>query len=379
MITNTGKSILSKYLIGQAPAYASYIAVGCGPKPLTTSASSQDYSDQASLDFEMFRVPIISRGYVTTDSDTTELVLTAELPTEERYEITEVGVYSAGANPAAGGNDSRVLYSFNTNSENWELHSLDVAEAIIAEYGNLDDEGDNVIRNDVGNNGIIFVTNADNPLFINPERVSRGERSRFLNNMVVMRGDLSEIDKTGDVLVPASQARHIHLTGTQILLDKNSPNDEIRLAFSVINKDGLAAGNPSTVRIVVEFASEDVSGSTGQWARLQKEYTASDLSSDGERYKVLSSSLGSLIKSPEFSWEAIKIVKIYVSVLDNLGDPDPDYYVALDAIRFENLNTTSPLYGLTGYTVLKTEDGNAVVKEANTANLIEFRFAMDVV
>ena len=33
MITNTGKGILAKYLVGQAPAYASYIALGCGPKP----------------------------------------------------------------------------------------------------------------------------------------------------------------------------------------------------------------------------------------------------------------------------------------------------------------------------------------------------------
>jgi len=33
MITNTGKTIIGKYLLGQAPAFASYIAVGCGPKP----------------------------------------------------------------------------------------------------------------------------------------------------------------------------------------------------------------------------------------------------------------------------------------------------------------------------------------------------------
>ncbi len=34
MITNTGKSIMAKYLVGQAPAYASHIAIGCGAKPL---------------------------------------------------------------------------------------------------------------------------------------------------------------------------------------------------------------------------------------------------------------------------------------------------------------------------------------------------------
>jgi hypothetical protein len=39
----------------------------------------------------MFRVPISSRGYVQ-ENGMNKIVLTAELPTEERYEITEVGL-----------------------------------------------------------------------------------------------------------------------------------------------------------------------------------------------------------------------------------------------------------------------------------------------
>jgi hypothetical protein len=162
MITNTGKNILAKYLVGQAPAYASYIAIGCGPKPvlslscdikktsilnnvatITTSenienphgfsvgqkvivsnslksniddiylgyhtilsvpspitftyaltsldlteeilspmaTASLDFSDKTSLDFEMFRVPITSKGYVTENGQS-KIVFTAELPTE---------------------------------------------------------------------------------------------------------------------------------------------------------------------------------------------------------------------------------------------------------------------------------------------------------
>ena len=67
MITNTGKYIIAKYLLGQTPAYASYMALGCGPKPLDTSDSAPDYSAKENLDFEMFRVPISSRGYVVED------------------------------------------------------------------------------------------------------------------------------------------------------------------------------------------------------------------------------------------------------------------------------------------------------------------------
>lgn len=377
MITNTGKAILAKYLIGQAPAYASYIAVGCGPKPRPLSGGgSVDYSAKESLDFEMFRVPITSRGYVTTDTNATELVLTAELPTEERYEITELGVYSAGANPSAGANDSRILYSFSTG-ENWELHDQDVAEAIITEFGALDTEGDNNIRSDVGNGGIIFGTNADNTLFGTGARSTRDERSRFLNSMIVMRGDFSSISKVGDALVPDSQARHIHLTGTQVALDKNSPNDQVKLGFSVISREGAVNTNPDTVRIVVEFASDDVAGPGGQYARMEQEFTAADFANT--RYLVMTKDLEDLVKSAEFSWSSMSIVKIYVSVLDSLGNPTTDYFVAVDAIRFENLNTKNALYGLTGYTVLQTENEAPAVKEANTANLVEFRFAMDVI
>ena len=47
-------------------------------------------------------------------------------------------------------------------------------------------------------------------------------------------------------------------------------------------------------------------------------------------------------------------------------------------MRLENLSDTSPIYGLTGYTVTKTSEGLPIIKNANTANLLEFRFAMDV-
>ena len=63
MITNKGKDIIAKYLIGQAPAYASHIAIGCGAKPLDTADDfdPDTYINNTELNFEMFRVPITSR------------------------------------------------------------------------------------------------------------------------------------------------------------------------------------------------------------------------------------------------------------------------------------------------------------------------------
>jgi hypothetical protein len=46
-----------------------------------------------------------------------KLYLTAELPTEERYEISEIGIYSAGSNPSAGAYDSKTIFAFYTNRE----------------------------------------------------------------------------------------------------------------------------------------------------------------------------------------------------------------------------------------------------------------------
>lgn len=373
MITSTGKNILSKYLIGQAPSYASYIAAGCGPSARLTTSTNQDYSDQKALEFEMFRSPIISRGYVT-ENGVTEIVLTAEVPTEERYEITEVGVYSAGANSAAGANDSRTLFSF-AQTENWEHHSANLATTIPVIDGPLDGNQEETQGEIVDQGNQVFFVNADNSLFENNiSRIQRNERCRFLNDMLVLRGDLSTIGKTGGILEASGD--HIHITGISINFDKNSADDEIRFAFSVLNRLNNNDA-PNTVRIVVMAASTDIEAENGEYAFIQAEISASQMQDN--RYFVISSRLQDLIKSAEFSWQAMSIIKVYVEVLDSVGDPDPDYYVALDAIRFENLNTVNALYGLTGYTVIKTSDATPIVKEANTSNLIEFRFAMDVI
>lgn len=394
MITTTGKDILAKYLVGQAPAYASYIAIGCGAKPLNTGAVLDDYSDKKALDLEMFRVPVTSRGYVNEDG-VDKIVFTAELPTEERYEITEVGVYSAGANPAAANFDSRTIYSF-TDSENWEWHRSTDAISIPIIYEPLDAEfEDNIIlpKFDLNGNGTIdagtaeedlpvFQTNADNRIFTEQGRVERYERCRFLNNMIVMRGDQADLSVDGSGNIVYNSGNHIHLNGISINLDRNAPTDELKFAFSLVNKDGnTPVSKPDRVLILVEFASTDQTG-IGEFARLEVdiEDTEGDeiFDFDENRYFVVTKKLQDLVKSSGFSWDAIAVAKIYVSVLDDGGNPSSDYYVAIDALRFENVTTQNPLYGLTGYSVIKNTDAETIVKTSNTTNFVEFRFAVGV-
>lgn len=384
MITNKGKSIIGKYMLGQAPAYASYLAVGCGPTPLQTEDVADNFATKENLDFEMFRVPISSRGFVN-ENGIDKIVLTAELPTEERYEITEVGLYSAGSNPSAGAQDSKTVFAF-TQGENWEYHTATSSIAIPVISVPLDANDDDII-NATGTANGVFQTNADNSIFYNTDRVDRYERPRFLNNTILMQGDDSDLSIGGggsggvDHFVVDS-GNHIHLTSPNVDFSQNSPLDELRFAFSLVNRDGTSAANPDTVRILIDFAGTD-SNSPTTYARfeinIEDGVDGYDFATN--RYFVVSKQLQELYKSQNFTWNAVTVVKIYVSIFDSLSGgyfPTSDYYIALDALRLENVATVNPLYGLTGYSVIKNDNATTIIKSPNTNNYVEFRFSIGV-
>ena len=384
MITNKGKSIIGKYMLGQAPAYASYLAVGCGPIPLQTEDIADDFATKESLDFEMFRVPISSRGFVNEDG-IDKIVLTAELPTEERYEITEVGLYSAGSNPSAGAQDSKTVFAF-TQGENWEHHTASAATAIPIISVPLDPDEDDII-NAPGTETGVFQTNADNSIFYSTDRLERYERARFLNNTILMQGDDSDLSLDGGGSggvdhIAIDSGNHIHLTSPSVDFSKNSPIDELRLAFSLVNRDGGSASAPDTIRILVDFAGTDQT-SPSIYARFEVniEDGVDGYDFATNRYFVVSKQLQELYKSQNFIWNSVTVVKIYVSVFDSLSGglyPTSDYYIALDAMRLENIATVNPLYGLTGYSVIKNDDATTIIKSPNTNNYIEFRFSIGV-
>jgi hypothetical protein len=383
MITDAGKSIIGKYLLGQAPAYASYIAIGCGPTPLDTSDIQGDFFDKASLDFEMFRVPISSRGFVK-ENGIDKIVLTAELPTEERYEISEVGLYSAGSNPSAGAYDSKTIFTF-TAGENWQHHTAAAATEINTFTAPLDNEEDDNI---IAVADTVFQTNADNSIFFKTSRASKYERCRFLNNIILIQGDDADLTiseesgPTEDHFVVESGSNHIHLTSPQVDFSRNSPKDELRLAFCLVSKDGSSSAIPDTIRVLVDFSSTDAG--SGEFARFEAEINHADSgntesSQDFEtnRYFVVSKELQELYTTANFTWDAVTVVKIYACAID-AGVPSEDYYIALDAMRLENTQTTNPLYGLTGYSVVKNDNAETITKSPNTSNYVEFRFTVGV-
>lgn len=403
MITNSGKDILAKYMIGHAPAYASHLAFGSGATPLSTSDNFDlsGYAEKKTLDFEMFRAPIISRGYVTENVvdengvvqvDTSgnilqysEIVFTAELPTNERYEISEIGVYSAGSNPSASSNDSRILQYF-SNNDNWEYHTETAASSLPTHIKPLDQDSDGILLGPEGQINVeylAFNANADNSVLDNNTRISRNERPRFLNNALFMRGDACSVYGSGSGIYydenPESatyDVRHIHINSLSSQLGLNAPTDELKLAFSVINKDPDGP-DPGQVKIIVEFSTPE-GADNPQSARLKIHKTSVQDDFGNNRYFVETQKLEDLERTSEFSWDVATSLKIYASVLDSSGAFSSDYYVCLDGLRIDNVTSASPLYALTGYTVAKTATGTPIIKSANTANLVEFRFAMDV-
>lgn len=495
MITNTGKSILAKYLVGQTPSYASHIAIGCGAKPIaalsfaiseiskidktatiktvephglikgqtidvvsddvtfngtftilsttsdtisylvsssgtvvTTAATGfiyLNYKNKERLDFEIARVPILSRGYVTEESETlldefgnperiSKIVFTAELPTTDRYEISEIGVYSALSNVLASTSDSRALYSFSSN-EGWAYHSAtgNAVTSIPNISGRLDGSlNDNSISNDAieipGSSPSayyqVFQAQGSNSIFLSDYRTKRFEQPRYLDNTIFIVGNNSKIDLSAngtlDVVDEWSEglvdysSNHIHLSNAKLNLDNNAVTDELKLAFSIVskNEDSALEDIPSNARIMIEFTSNDTYGE-GQWARFEVDIydinttvpstalspIVEDLSTN--RYFVITKKLEELTKSPGFSWEIVKNIKVYASVRNQSDNPSSIYYVALDGLRFENVSTPNPLYGLTGYTVVSNNANNqprTIIKSPNSTNYVEFRFEVDI-
>jgi hypothetical protein len=451
MITNTGKAIMAKYLLGQTPAYASYMAFGCGPKALktisytpttkavvsttatltitsttheivvgdyvtvsgvgygldgvfqitgvtTTTISyttavtafaqeaipstgtafvSKNYSNKTSLDLEMFRAPIISKGYVI-ENGISKIVLTADLPTDERYEITEIGIFPAESNSLNGTYDSKIISSF-SNSEGWKYNvSTDILNIV-----DTLDPNTGIIDSSFGN---VFFTNSDNAAFTYPARVQKQERPRYLNNSMIVRGDASQI--TFGTPSTSTTGNRVSLPIT-LDLTKNNLSDEFRLGFSVLSKDITSANTISTAKILVEFATNNAVLATSGREYARMEISVANGTSTGQadfpnnRYVVASKKLSDLVYSNGFSWDAVQYINVYVSVDGSDGNNSANFYVALDMLRLENTSQNNPVYGLTGYTVVKnlSTDGTyaaPLVKNTNTSNFVEFRFNMDV-
>jgi hypothetical protein len=182
----------------------------------------------------------------------------------------------------------------------------------------------------------------------------------------------------GGHLVVGADPEYIRANGISLDFAKNAPSDELRLAFSVINKDGDALSVPDTVKIIVEFTN---SVDSSKFSRL--EINVANGTGSGQhdfsnnRYCVINKELQELYTTSNFSWSSVDTINVYASVIDD-GLESDDFYIVLDALRFENLNTPNPLYGLIGYSVIQNDTAKTIIKSTNTSNYVEFKFSIGV-
>jgi len=461
MITNKGNQIITKFMLGQAPEYAAYIAVGVGATPLTINESDASLPTKSSMDFEAFRVPVTSKGVVSDEitlalsdwtvsasavtvttstphgmrpgdsallsfvatgdsakngtfiitSSTTNtfgyeqawggsatwssagsatatvsysrdrLVFKAQLPQDQRYLMSEVALYPSSSNTLALSYDSRLISGF-LPTESWAYHH--VTGGLVESINSIplvttdisDGSGSITTATFIGSgslNTALFV-NSDNNAFTWAARKARHEPPRLFNRSLIVAGDMTAF--TDDDMTLPSKPKHIINTANfRMDLSKSSPDDYIRLALSLISKDG---GSGAVVSDKVRLRLEFEDSTTGAEATATRLLRSSDFASS--RYVVVSWQLKDFSIGTQFNWNHFDTVELFVQTLNSGGTYD-DSYVAFDGLRLDNVNTENPLYGMTAYSRLKNgyESGALLEKAENSQGYIEYRLGANIV
>ena len=108
MLTTNGKTHIKRYLAGQVPAIAQSIAFGIGSK---AESATDTY-----LQFEVGRSDIVLTSF---DFVNNKLIFKAPVAEEYAGQILEVALFSTATNPEAGDYGSRLISTFDSDSEEW--------------------------------------------------------------------------------------------------------------------------------------------------------------------------------------------------------------------------------------------------------------------
>ncbi len=468
MITNDGKELISKYLLGQVPTYATHLSIGCGAVPLDSNDPlPNDIYGKQRMEFEMTRVPISSKGFVD-DSETylvtskkvvanvvslttsvynnivagesiiissvdpeldgqyrvsgvtldiggnqvgftynkttsitinpavalspsgsaivsrTKLSLTAELPTDNRYEISEVGIWSAANNSLSTQYDSRMIFNF---TQSWQLHGNSISDPTL--NTNLGFDGTTTTL-DIQDTKKVFYANTSDPLFQTNTRRARKEGPRHLNKTLMVRGDLSTItytDLDGDW---EAAGEHVHLNNISFNLLGNNTADLLKLAYSLVDKTATSLEAVKNVKILMEFFMNEVNTTSG-FAKAQIYVPGSYF--ENSRYHVSDWELSQIVDyenesalttmpytrfytSPDFSSPEVRLCRIFVQITKQDNSSSNVHFLALDGFRIDN-TTENPTYKMSEYSVIRG-NGNPIIKLTNTNNYIDFRFSLGV-
>lgn len=123
MITLNGKTYIKRYLAAQVPSIGSCIAYGLGTSPAAAGDSG--------MHFEMGRADVTLTSYDFTND---RVIFKATLPDTAGGEIHEVALWSTNENSQAGNFSSKLLASFDSDSETW-VNNVDGTPALYSTEG----------------------------------------------------------------------------------------------------------------------------------------------------------------------------------------------------------------------------------------------------
>jgi hypothetical protein len=152
-------------------------------------------------------------------------------------------------------------------------------------------------------------------------------------------------------------------------LSSNSGRDLLKFAFAMYPKEPTWS-TPPPINFTIRFQNDpnlevtnddDPPAGTAVWKG----------SVQPDKYTVIQTELQDIVTSSKgFSWKGTRYIEIAFDSFDR------NWYLGIDAIRFDNVTSPNPLYVMSGYTTVG--DAPALVKGANTNAYAEFRFGLNV-
>jgi len=438
MITNFGKNMISKYLLGQIDSYANYIAIGTG-------GVSPAVTTQQSLNFEAARYPVISKGLTVDSSSNRQLVFTAQIDSMDRFDITEIGLYPAAYDSLLSNSvGSKMLLDFSIN-ELWSyndvslinaqtptgstnitittasLHNFDPTDSVtitgvvpVAYNGTWTTQagttGTTLVVN-IGSNpgpittsGSVFSYNSaltfvSNPLdyenttnildaqvdgYTKLKAYSFDASNSFFTTTRVTRKEKPRILDSaflilGDMSATYSTGKYVELIGFNNATDLDNASasvDELRVAFNVINATALTSAPSGGVQFTIRFMTND--------GQTYKDYvfdTTNTINSNTTWTIALGTSVRYVLGKQTLDkgtsngdFKWSAVNTVRIFAKATDATSSANYAIIFDALRFENNSTINPLYGLIGYSVPTTN----IVKTSDTLGLVEFRFNLGV-
>lgn len=370
MITDTGKHILATYLAGLSQMPLQYLALGCGAKPELYPVE-EDFADQTKLSFESIRIPVTETAVVEEGGET-YVSLSAPLPSEQRYEFSEIGVYSKERDLVTSGPEDQTIFSF-SDAEGW-LRIDGSGETQAIETPIIIDNGAGEFSpNPALGSELCFFVDSDNEYFLYSSRPY--QTSRYYVDALMVRGDLSTITGTLGSFAPSGEYvranKSLNFEGIRV-------EDQISVALAILPKNlSDLTTPPDGFKMVIELRQNEASD---QYARLEIDSSAGtgfDFANNG--YYAISASLSgadqgtSLKTSANFSWSNIGSIAVYLEVDPGGALSSEDYYVLLDGLRFSKSASTDPNYGLVAYSIVQNASSAVIKKEDGKSGRIVYK------